>query len=119
MTDDDKEKDSGAQDAKDAPEGGGEGHVLRDLDPEGFDEKTEERAKDDETISDSATCPECGAPIENLRVTCPNCGKEYDEGDYDDPEAGQDFQAGTELDNDEGNKGSSGPSQGDSDSEDE
>lgn len=48
-------------------------------------------------------CPECGAPIEDVRVSCPNCGYEYRESDYTDPEAGQDFVAGSEVD-DQGNE---------------
>lgn len=67
------------------------------------EEEQKERAESDETISDQKTCPECGAPVENLRATCPNCGYEYQEGDYDDKEAGNEFLAGSELD-DEGNE---------------
>ena len=48
-------------------------------------------------------CPECGAPIEDVRVSCPNCGYEYRESDYSDPEAGTEFRAGTAVD-DEGNE---------------
>jgi rubredoxin len=66
-------------------------------------EEVEDNRPDDGTISDSATCPECGAPVENLRATCPNCGYEYKKGDYDDPEAGDEFRTGSQID-DEGNE---------------
>jgi hypothetical protein len=62
------------------------------------DEEKQERARSDETISDSKQCPECGAPVENLRATCPTCGHEYKESDYDDTEAGNEFLTGSELD---------------------
>ena len=65
---------------------------------EEMQELEENRAAEDETISDSETCPECGAPIENLRATCPKCGYEYADDDYDQPDAGKEFQAGTEVD---------------------
>ena len=67
------------------------------------EEERRERAEADETISTSKTCPECGAPIENLRKTCSSCGYEYKESDYDDPEAGSEFITGSEID-DEGNE---------------
>lgn len=56
---------------------------------------------DDETVSDEKKCPECGAPVNNLRATCPNCGHEYSEEDYDNPEAGSEFRTGSELEDDE------------------
>ncbi|MGH2754522.1 MAG: zinc-ribbon domain-containing protein [Actinomycetota bacterium] len=43
-------------------------------------------------------CPECNAPIDDVRVTCPNCGYQYDRSDYEDTEAGNEFQAGSALD---------------------
>jgi rubredoxin len=61
----------------------------------------EERFGDDETVSDSATCPECGEPVHNLRMTCPMCGHEYKDKEYDDDEAGTEFRAGSEVDEDE------------------
>ena len=63
-------------------------------------EEVEDNRPEDDTISDSATCPECGSPIENLRATCSNCGYEYKEGDYDDPDAGEDFLTGSQIDED-------------------
>ena len=56
-----------------------------------------------EFVSDEKECPECGAPIENLRANCPKCGYEYKDDDYDDPDAGQEFIAGSQVD-DEGNE---------------
>ena len=58
----------------------------------------EKRQAEDETISDSKQCPECGEPIENVRASCPNCGYEYKESDYDQPDAGTEFTAGVEVD---------------------
>lgn len=67
----------------------------------GDDIDGEERWKDDETVSDSATCPECGEPVHNLRLACPKCGHEYKDKEYDDDEAGTEFRAGSEIDDDE------------------
>lgn len=49
------------------------------------------------------TCPECGEPVDDVRVTCPKCGREYTKDDYSDPDAGKEFVAGTAVD-DEGNE---------------
>jgi rubredoxin len=61
----------------------------------------EERWKDDETVSDKATCPECGEPVHNLRMTCPMCGHEYKDKEIDDEDAGTEFRAGAEVGDDE------------------
>lgn len=45
-------------------------------------------------------CPQCGAPIDNLRVTCPNCVYEYTEEDYTNPDEGTEFTAGAYVDDD-------------------
>lgn len=58
----------------------------------------EGEARQDGTISEDKECPECGAPVENLRATCPNCGHEYSDKDYDQPDAGAEFIAGSEID---------------------
>ena len=50
---------------------------------------------------DTGECPDCGAPIDNVRVTCPNCGRQYEKDDYSDTEEGNEFRAGSALD-DEG-----------------
>ena len=52
----------------------------------------------DEYLSDSATCAECGKPVDNLRKTCPNCGHEYAGDELDDTDAGNEFKAGAALD---------------------
>jgi hypothetical protein len=52
----------------------------------------------DEHVSDSQKCPECGSPIDNLRAACPDCGYRYQDSDYDEPEAGSEFAAGAALD---------------------
>jgi endogenous inhibitor of DNA gyrase (YacG/DUF329 family) len=57
----------------------------------------------DDTTAESATCPECGKPVENVRVTCPYCGHRYEESEYEDTEAGNEFIAGSNVD-DEGNE---------------
>lgn len=67
----------------------------------GEDIDGEERWKDDETVSDQATCPECGEPVHNLRMTCPMCGHEYEDKEYDDEDAGTEFRAGAEIDGSE------------------
>jgi rubredoxin len=74
-----------------------------DLDEERLGEQVdpEERFGDDETVSDKATCPECGEPVHNLRMTCPMCGHEYKDKEYDDDEAGTEFRAGSEIDESE------------------
>ena len=74
-----------------------------DLDKERLGEQVdaEERFGDDETVSDKATCPECGEPVHNLRMTCPMCGHEYKDKEYDDDEAGTEFRAGSEIDESE------------------
>lgn len=74
-----------------------------DLDEERLGEHIdgEERWKEDETVSDKATCPECGEPVHNLRMTCPMCGHEYKDKEYDDEDAGTEFRAGAEVDDDE------------------
>jgi hypothetical protein len=61
----------------------------------------EERWKEDETVSEQATCSECGEPVHNLRMTCPMCGHEYEDKEIDDEEAGTEFRAGSEIDDDE------------------
>jgi rubredoxin len=68
-----------------------EGRLGEDIDGE-------ERWQDDETVSDQATCPECGEPVHNLRMTCPMCGHEYKDKEYDDDGAGTEFRAGSEID---------------------
>lgn len=52
----------------------------------------------DEHLSDSATCSECGKPVDNLRKTCPQCGHEYGDDEIDDTDAGNEFKAGAALD---------------------
>jgi hypothetical protein len=42
-------------------------------------------------------CPECGAPVEDVRMTCPKCGHEYKDEEYTDKEAGSEFLAGSAL----------------------
>jgi ribosomal protein S27AE len=64
------------------------------------DEETPRGAGDtptDEHISTEKECPECGAPIENLRASCPKCGYDYKDDDYDEPEAGNEFVAGSNV----------------------
>lgn len=63
----------------------------------------EEDKRPDDTLADSKTCPECGAPVDDVRATCINCGYEYGEGDHEDTEAGNEFLSGSQVD-DEGNE---------------
>jgi hypothetical protein len=62
------------------------------------DDTAEQKQQNDDTVSDSKKCPECGEPIENVRASCPNCGYEYSGKDYDQPDAGADFITGSEVD---------------------
>ena len=57
----------------------------------------------DDTLAESKKCPECGAPVDDVRATCINCGYEYSEEDHEDPEAGNEFMSGSQID-DEGNE---------------
>ena len=69
--------------------------------------------QEDKRVSDAETafeeyagdnkCPECDAPIIEVRANCPNCGYEYQESDYSDKEAGSEFVSGSAVD-DEGNE---------------
>jgi len=43
-------------------------------------------------------CPECGEPVEDVRMTCPNCGHEYTSEEYTNEDAGKEFRAGSALD---------------------
>lgn len=61
---------------------------------------TEDNRPDD-TLAENKTCPECGAPVDDVRATCINCGYEYGEEDHEDPQAGNEFMSGSQVD-DEG-----------------
>ncbi len=84
-------------------EQGTEAKTAVDLDEERLGEQIDgkERWKEDETVSDKATCPECGEPVHNLRMTCPMCGHEYKDKEIDDEEAGTEFRAGAEVDDED------------------
>ena len=79
--------------------------------PAASDDPDHKRSTDPNVVENDSgnKCPECDAPIDNVRVTCPNCGYEYQEGDYDDKEAGNEFRAGSALD-DKGNEQTDDPS---------
>lgn len=70
---------------------------VRPGNPEGEDKRP------DDTLADEKKCPECGAPVDDVRATCINCGYEYSDEDHEDDEAGNEFMAGTQVD-DEGNE---------------
>ena len=87
--------------------------------------------QEDKRVSDAETafeeyagdnkCPECDAPIIEVRANCPNCGYEYKESDYSDKEAGSEFVSGSAVD-DEGNEvpdDETGTGEGGSDNADE
>lgn len=99
-----EEKTADTDERKESNDGGAEAKV--DVDPDegerlGEQIDGEERWKEDETVSDQATCPECGEPVHNLRMTCPMCGHEYKDKEYDDEDAGTEFRAGSEIDDGE------------------
>ena len=62
-----------------------------------------EETQEKEKKGSGSGCPECSAPIDDLRASCPECGYEYDEKDYNDTEAGKEFVSGANID-DEGNE---------------
>ena len=64
-------------------------------------------------------CPECGEPIEDVRVTCHNCGYEYKSEDITNEDAGAEFRAGSAVDESgEEKEGVTGDADEDSDSDD-
>lgn len=65
--------------------------------PEGEDKRP------GDTLADQKTCPQCGAPVDDVRATCIDCGYEYGDEDHEDTEAGNEFMAGSQID-DEGNE---------------
>ena len=97
------EKSADVDERDESKEQGTEAKGDVDLDEERLGEQIDgkERWKDDETVSDKATCSECGEPVHNLRMACPKCGHEYKDKEYDDNDAGTEFRAGAEVDDDE------------------
>lgn len=70
---------------------------------EGSEGEEKENKRPDDTLADNKKCPECGAPVDDVRATCIDCGYEYKDEDHEDAEAGQDFVSGSQVD-DEGNE---------------
>ncbi len=62
-----------------------------------------EDKRPDDTLAQDKTCPECGAPVDDVRATCLNCGYEYKDEDHENMEAGNEFMSGSQID-DEGNE---------------
>ncbi len=77
-----------------------EGH---DSEQQGSAEGEPENKRPDDTLASDKKCPECGAPVDDVRATCIDCVYEYKDEDHEDPDAGSDFVAGTQVD-DEGNE---------------
>ena len=69
----------------------------------GSDNEGAEDKRPDDTLAENKTCPECGAPVDDVRATCINCGYEYGEEDHEDPGAGNEFMSGSQVD-DQGNE---------------
>lgn len=63
----------------------------------------EENKRPEDTLADEKKCPECGAPVDDVRATCINCGYEYKDEDHEDLDAGSEFVTGSQID-DEGNE---------------
>lgn len=61
-------------------------------------DRDEREALQEEFKSDTRSCPQCGAPVDNLRATCSNCGRAYEPGEYDQEGAGRDLVAGALVD---------------------
>ncbi len=59
-----------------------------------------EDKRPDDTLAENKTCPECDAPVDDVRATCINCGYEYKEEDHEDLEAGSEFTSGSQIDED-------------------
>jgi rubredoxin len=97
------EKTADVDDRDESQEEGTEAKAETDPDEGRLGEEIdgEERWKEDETVSEQATCPECGEPVHNLRMTCPMCGHEYKDKEYDDDDAGTEFRAGAEIEESE------------------
>jgi ribosomal protein S27AE len=79
-----------------------------------MDENEDTRRRDgqsdiQDTTSSSKKCPECGAPVDDVRVACPKCGYEYKAEDHDKDSVGAEFTAGTAVD-DDGNEVPDDPS---------
>ena len=68
--------------------------------PEGkkLTEESDENYDAQSAFQGEKECPECGEPVEDVRMTCPNCGHEYKDDEYTDEEAGNEFRAGSALD---------------------
>ncbi len=62
-----------------------------------------ENKRPDDTLAKEKKCPECGAPVDDVRATCMDCGYEYKDEDHEDLNAGGDFVAGSQID-EEGNE---------------
>lgn len=67
------------------------------------DDTEVENNRPDDTLAKEKKCPECGAPVDDVRATCMDCGYEYKDEDHEDLNAGSDFVAGSQID-EEGNE---------------
>ena len=90
MADDDKKTEDQAEETGDLKQGSDKDNNEP---AQAQDPHPEERG-----VDEGSECPECGEPIENVRMTCPNCGHEYKDGEYTDEEAGHEFRAGSAVD---------------------
>ncbi|MDP9067611.1 MAG: zinc ribbon domain-containing protein [Actinomycetota bacterium] len=67
--------------------------------PEEQDDTTDgENKRPDDTLAQDKTCPECGAPVDDVRASCMNCGYEYKDEDHENMEAGNEFMSGSQID---------------------
>ena len=103
MTDEEKTTEESAEDVTASADE--DDKDARPGNPEG------ENNRPDDTLADEKKCPECGAPVDDVRATCINCGYEYSDEDHEDAEAGNEFMAGTQVD-DEGNEIPEDPDEG-------
>lgn len=67
------------------------------------EDKEVENKRPDDTLAKEKKCPECGAPVDDVRATCMDCGYEYKDEDHEDLKAGSGFVSGSQID-EEGNE---------------
>lgn len=94
---DQEEKDNGDSEQEGSERESAKSEIEKKKEDPDYKRTTDPEAEE----KDTGECPDCGAPIDNVRVTCPNCGRQYEKDDYSDTEAGNEFRAGSALD-DEG-----------------
>ena len=94
---------AGEETTNDDPRDASEGHAGGNENEPDAGENEKENKRPEDTLADNKKCPECGAPVDDVRATCIDCGYEYKDEDHEDPDASHDFVSGSQVD-DEGNE---------------